>query len=221
MTPFDPVALVVMLSTFYPSVTLTSLQRAFRERPDYFAGGHLFGRLSDVLVLPDGRAFDIVYAAWTAASRWTAIYLDPNATPGEDPFPLDPGPLVELDVDATVPEPSDPIFESLVAPHVAELHAADGHIGIAALTIAEGGAGAELGDTLGAELAEAQGQHYMHSRALEGELPGELIETMNGHIRQAEYNDLVQGDPNVDAPPDAPTQDPGPKPKPDPDERNI
>lgn len=115
MTPFDPVAWLAMMLTFYPSVTRTSLARAMAERPSYFAGGRLIGSVGDKLLLPDGRVFDIVFSAWTAASRWQTLDVT-NAGPGDfEWFPLEPGPLVEIDPDATLPPLSDPVFEPFVA----------------------------------------------------------------------------------------------------------
>lgn len=60
MTPFDPIALTIMLRTFYPFATPADLARARRERPEYFAAGRLRGHDGTLLELPDGRLFQIV-----------------------------------------------------------------------------------------------------------------------------------------------------------------
>lgn len=59
MTPFDPSALVAILSAFYPDVSTASLAKARAERPGVFQGGTLVGDGSQ-LQLPDGRLFDLI-----------------------------------------------------------------------------------------------------------------------------------------------------------------
>jgi hypothetical protein len=216
VTPFDPVALVMMLQAFYPSVTRTSLERAFRERPEYFAGGQLIGRLSDALRLPDGRIFDIVFAAWTAQSRWQALDVT-HAAPGpDDPFPLDAGPLVEIDVDAALPPIGDPMFVPLVSGAIGEVQSLEGRMGDAATTIAVDTQPGGLGEQLDAALGDAQQAHWSAARALEGENVGDLIDTTDGLSRSIDSGREELPDPPTDGNEDLPPYDPGPRP-PDPD----
>jgi hypothetical protein len=63
VTPFDPVALLAMLQAFYPTPSGAALAQARAERPEYFAGGELFGSKGDKLRLGDGRVFDCIFAA--------------------------------------------------------------------------------------------------------------------------------------------------------------
>jgi len=66
VTPFDPAALVAVLSAFYPTVDVATLAQARRARPGVFAGGALVGD-GDRLQLPDGRVFLLIWqGAWTA-----------------------------------------------------------------------------------------------------------------------------------------------------------
>lgn len=203
-----------MLIAFYPSVTLTSLRRAFEERPSYFAGGVLIGRTFDALRLPDGRIFDIVFAAWTSSSRWQALDVT-NAPPREDdPFPLDEGPLTNIDVDATLPPIGDPVFESLVAARLGEVGQQEERLGGAAVAIATGGAAGEVGPALDAALDEARFQHWQHGRSLDGESLSELTEKTDGLAGQADANRDELPPPPGDGPQDIPPYDPGPSPEP-------
>lgn len=215
MTPFDPWALVAMLQAFYPSVTRTSLERAFRERPEYFAGGQLIGRLSDALRLPDGRIFDIVFAAWTSQSRWQALDVT-NAGPApDDPFPLDEGPLVEVDVDAALPPVGDPLFVPLVSGALGEVVQHERRMGDVETTIASGAGDDGAGPALDAALSEAQWQHGQALRALEGESAGDLVEKTDGLGGVIDGNKSEIPDAPDGPPTDMPPVDPGPAPPPD------
>lgn len=61
MTPFDAIALAAMLRAFYPEPGRPALERARRERPEYFAAGRLTGVAGNVLQLPDGRVFVVTW----------------------------------------------------------------------------------------------------------------------------------------------------------------
>jgi hypothetical protein len=64
MTPFDPAALLAVLTAFYPIVSVAALAQARSDRPWAFANGALVGDGS-VLQLGDGRQFDLIGAgAW-------------------------------------------------------------------------------------------------------------------------------------------------------------
>lgn len=206
-----------MLQAFYPSVTRTSLERAFRERPEYFAGGQLIGRLSDALRLPDGRIFDIVFAAWTAQSRWQALDVT-HAPPGPaDPFPLDVGPLVEVDADAVLPPIGDPVFVPLVSGTIGELQQLEGRMGDAQTEIAMNAAADGDGAALDAELSEAHWQHWQTLRALEGENVGELIDSTDGLARELDGRVAELPEQPAGTEPEPPPYDPGNRP-PDPNE---
>lgn len=207
-----------MLQTFYPSVTRTNVNRAFAERPEYFGGGRLGGRLQDALFLPDGRVFDIVFSAWTSVSRWQALDVT-NAGPApEDPFPLDEGPLTGIDPDAELPPISDPVFESLVAARVGEVYQQDDRLGLAEGTIARGAADGNVTPALDAAYDEAAYQHWQHARSLEGESIGELAEKTDGLAGQTDANRDELPPPPSDGPQDIPPSDPGPAPAPEPEQ---
>lgn len=75
MTPFDPAALLAVLSAWYPTVSTSALAQARSEQPDVFAGGTLIGN-GDRLQLGDGRVFLLIWnGAWTV----TGDTNDPSA----------------------------------------------------------------------------------------------------------------------------------------------
>jgi hypothetical protein len=122
VTPFDQAALLAILNAFYPVVSAASLARARNERPEYFAGGTLFGSKGDKLRLPDGREFDLIFAAggFAGQQRWQVI----DAAPGDagDGLVDEPGALVPIDVEALPTFPAAAPFESLALAAVAELN---------------------------------------------------------------------------------------------------
>jgi hypothetical protein len=218
--PFDGHALLVMLLTFYPEVTRASLERAFRERPAYFAGGRLIGRHGEVLQLDDGRLFDLAFAAWTPESRWQVLDVT-NPGPGDpEAFPLEPGPLTPIDPDAILPPFSPPVFEPLVAGHLAELPHTDAGLGAShSELVARQRPGVFDGiyeDTAGA----AARTHAGHLGAIHEINPFPLLvqtDGLNGLIgaRLSEYPD-----PESTAPPEEPMHEPRlPRPGRGPDDR--
>lgn len=60
MQPFSLEALIAMLRAFYPMATPADLARARRERPEYFGAGRLIGASGTLLLLPDGRLYEIL-----------------------------------------------------------------------------------------------------------------------------------------------------------------
>jgi hypothetical protein len=155
VTPFDATALLVMLLAFYPIVSGAELARARRERPEYFAGGALVGSKGDKLQLPDGRVFDLIYAAGglAGAQRWQVITAGPSV---DDPFPLEPGPLTPIDLETVPPAPAPgPSFETLVGGELATLAGADAALGAARSVLVEGAAAADLVAADGAQLDDA------------------------------------------------------------------
>jgi len=121
MTPFDPVALLAMLVTFYPAPSPANLIRARAERPEYFAGGILIGRGPDAIRLPDGRIFDLIFN-WDGPGekRWQVI--EPGGAGGEvEAFPLEPGYLDPIDPVTFPALAYTPAFEPLAAGAIGQL----------------------------------------------------------------------------------------------------
>lgn len=208
MTPFDPIALVAMLTAFYPVVSAAELARAFRARPEYFAGGRLTGSKGDKLVLPDGRVWDLIYAAGGPASarRWQALDVTNDPPAPDDPFALEDGPLVPLDEDLVIFPPSGETFEALVAGHLAEFGDSDGLLFRAAQDVTEFD-GARRLDTDYARLMDpAREAHADFERALDG---ADLSDALEAAGDAAKVIDATS--PEYDDPPpaDLPEPDPG------------
>lgn len=167
MTPFDPVALLTMLLTFYPVVNGSELARARRERPEYFAGGVLFGSKGDKLQLTDGRAFDLIANAGGApgSQHWQVIPAGPGGA--ADPWPLEPGPVVPLDLPDTVRSGPTNQFEALVGGALASLGATDDSLGGAAEQLAASADAGGMVDDGGAGLEplERVAEEVTHSRS--------------------------------------------------------
>jgi hypothetical protein len=154
VTPFDPVALLAMLLSFYAIINGSELARARRERPEYFAGGTLLGSKGDKLRLPDGRMFDLIQNAGGAPGqqRWQVIEVGPGT---DERWPLEPGPLTPIDVGVPPTPPGErTTFEALVADAIGAIGGSDAALQSAATRISDGalstpGAGgdnAALGD---------------------------------------------------------------------------
>jgi hypothetical protein len=129
VTPFDGVALLAMLLSFYPVVSGSELARARRERPEYFAGGTLGGSKGDKLFLPDTRVFDLIQNAGglPGQQHWQVIEVGPG---GDDiPWPLEAGPLTPLD-DVTPSSPGNVrAFEARVATALGDLGPSEAVLG--------------------------------------------------------------------------------------------
>lgn len=123
MVPFDAIALLAMLQAFYPVVGPAALAQARRERPDYFAAAVIIGTSGDKIQLADGRIFDLIFDALGPNTRWQAIEIGtgPGGPDVDDPFALEAGPLVPIDLSAFPSPASVPVFESLVAGRLWEL----------------------------------------------------------------------------------------------------
>ena len=124
-----------MLRSFYPIVSPAELVRAWRERPQYFAGAVIIGTSGDKIRLPDGRIFDLIYAVDgnPADRRWQVIEPGPAEDGGR--FPLEPGPLLFVDPDQLGTPVAGVVFESLVAGRLAQLGGVDAAIGVHEQTI--------------------------------------------------------------------------------------
>jgi hypothetical protein len=213
VTPFDPQALLVMLLTFYPIVSAAELRHARAERPEYFAAGELFGSKGDKLLLPDGRAFDLIFAAGglPGQQRWQVIEAGPGGD--GDGFGLEAGPLVPLDETGALPPLSDLVFESLVAGAIGDVVHLDGRMGDAASEIVAAVGEENVGPLLDEAFGDAQSHHEQSSRSLEGVNPGELVDATDGLFRQIDSRVDELPAPPADIPENPPT-DPGPAPGP-------
>lgn len=208
MTPFDPVALVAMLTVFYPIVSVENLQRARAERPEYFAGGVLFGSKGDKLRLPDGRVFDLIFAAGGPASgrRWQALDVTDDAAGGDDPFALEEGPLVPLDDSAVTIPRSDPAFTALVAGELAALEHDDSILAAAAQPVIEFTGADDLDHAFGEFIDPADEAHGGTLAALDSDPITDVLESSAGG---AAVVDSMSGEYTEDPPPDTPEPDPG------------
>lgn len=217
MTPFDPAALLAMLLAFYLPANPANLARAFRERPDYFAGGTLGGTKGDKLTLADTRCFDLIVNAGTgdeALMRYAVNECgDGGADPG--PYPLQPGPFTPIDPGIMPPAHPLATFEPIVIAALVELgdHDTQFHL---ALTELRGAASAgELEATYGATIAGADAELADQHRQLDAADPSDLIREHDGlgvqiDIREADYDEPPPADmpivpePPADPPPDQP-----------------
>lgn len=212
MTPFDPIALLSILLTFYQPATVENLRRAHRERPEYFAGGELFGTNGEKLRLPDGRVWDFIFDVGGPQARYQAI--DVTAGDGDSgAFPLEPGPLRPIAVDSVIPPPSSgQSFESLFAGALGELGAAEGAIGHHEQIIAGAadpiGLDAEFEDTIGRAAATLEGDRFAFA-ALD---PGALLDRSTEQQFGIDGVDRELPNPD-DTPPDMDVEDPGQPPR--------
>lgn len=138
MAPFDPAALLAMLLAFYPVCSPGELARAWRERPEYFAGGVLIGRHGDVLRLPNGDVWDLIFDVDNPSTRhWQVIRPGGGGAGEADPFALEPGPLTFLEPDEFPRPQFERTFETLVAERTRGLAGSDGAAAIAVAVITE------------------------------------------------------------------------------------
>lgn len=209
MTPFDPVALVAMLNAFYPVVSAAVLAFARTERPEYFAGGVLFGSKGDKLRLPDGREFDLIFAAGGPVEqrRWQCII--PGPAGDDDPFALEAGPLLPLDGSRfTTPAPASE-FEGLMARGLEQLAGADTTLGSAATTVTEMTTSAAVDGAFNDTVPGAE-SHVSGDQATVGAYNlGDEVNQINGIDASIDATQLEYSD----APPD-PEQPPDPNPGP-------
>jgi hypothetical protein len=222
VTPFDPAALVAMLRSFYPAPSGAAFVRARGERPEYFAGGTIFGSKSDKLRLPDGREFDcIVAAGGPAAGRaWQCALIDPNAPGAADPFPLEPGALEPIDEDMVIFPGGEPPLEGIVAADLSGLDGADGILEAGAADVAAFDGATVLDDTY-RDLVEPAAEHHAGVRAaLDADDPADVIDATNSHdgeISSGQDDYVEEEPPLIDLPepgrPPRDGEDPGPPPK--------
>lgn len=183
MTPFDPIALLAMLQAFYDVVGPAALARARRERPDYFAAGEIIGTSGDKLRLPDGRIFDLIFDVLGVHTRWQAIEIGtgPGAPDVDDPFALEAGPLVPIDLSAFPEAAPIPVFVPFVAGALQELGASDTILGNATTRILEHSSPAPLEGAFAREIGPAETQLAAEGFALNGIDPTDVLVTADGH----------------------------------------
>lgn len=217
MTPFDPAALLTMLLAFYPIVSAAAFAQARRERPEYFAGGQIFGSKGDKLRLPDGREFDCIIAAGGPASgrRWSCseIVDDPNAVP--DPFELEPGPLDPVDEDMAIFAESRDTFAALVAGELDALTGADGVLQNAGDAVGAADLAGGLEDSYRRLVEPAAVAHAGTVTALDADDFGDVIAATESHGAAIEAGEAAYAD---ELPPALAEPDPGNPPPPEPDE---
>lgn len=184
MTPFDPTALLAMLLTFYPIVSVAALARARSERPAYFAGGTLFGSTGEKLRLPDGRVFDLIFDASNpdpARRRWQVIEPSGGQTTANG-FTLEPGPFTPIDEGAWFRPTAAPVFVPLVAEALRGLGSADGLLGTAASTLIAASSPAALEAVFSDTIDPAENRIGSSRNLLNAADPSDIIVASGGQI---------------------------------------
>lgn len=201
MTPFDPIALLAMLQAFYPIVGPAALARARRERPDYFSAGEIIGTSGDKLRLPDGRIFDLIFDVNGPFTRWQAIEVGtgPGGPDVDDPFALEAGPIVPIDLSAWEPTASVPVFQTLVAGHLAALGASEDILGHAAADVARSGDPGPIQDAWARTMDPAIERLAAEGFALDAADPSSELLTLAG---QSSAADAHAGEFTEPAPPE-------------------
>jgi hypothetical protein len=214
--PFDPVALVAMLTTFYPVVSVAALRLARSERPEYFGAGVLGGSKGDKLTLPDGRVWDLIFAAGAApgVQRWQAIEATGADGGAGEPWPLEPGPLTPLDAFPVRPR-SAATFEALVTEELGALEGRDEQLAAAGQAVADfDGAGA-LNDAA-SQLLDPAIEAHAHTRGtIDADDMGDELDAANNTSGAI---DAARNEYDEDPPEDVPTHDPGDPPRDNPDD---
>lgn len=161
---FDPAAALALLEAFYPDVSPENLELAVREHPDVFPFARIVGTRGDKLTFPDGSLYDVIFGAagLPGLRRWQMIIPGPSEDV-PDPFPIEPGPLERLTLQAIEDFEPTPSFVGLVAPAIANVDGADPALASLRLDVVthdpgdfDRGIGGELGPGLDA-LANEQG----------------------------------------------------------------
>lgn len=208
VTPFDPDALVAMLRAFYPQPSGAAFALARAQRPEYFAGGVIFGSKGDKLRLPDGREYDCILAAGGPPSSraWMCSLIEPGDPGVDDPFALDDGPLAYID-DGVVIFPGDvPDFEQLVVTELGALDGAEGVLDRAGADVQVAADPDRFDGSYRALVDPAREAHVRLRNALDGDDPMDVIESTNAHDGEI---DSARGDYVESPPPDTPEPDPG------------
>jgi len=209
MTPFDGVALLAMLRAFYPVPSSGALRIARQERPEYFAGGELFGTHGDKFRLPDGRVFDLIYDVEGVSGGPLWQVIEPGPGGDDDPFGYEPGPLVPIDAHAATLAPLDPVFEGLVSAHLAGVSGEEHVLEQRAGELVAAAAASDIDSDYDASAGAAARALEDHLRAFDDLSPAEGSSQADGltgstHDAQQDYPD-----PDKLAPPEI-TVDPSP-----------
>lgn len=201
-----------MLLAFYPAVSGAAFGRARAERPDYFAGGVIFGSKGDKLRLPDGREFDCIAAAGgpAAGRRWQCALIDPTAPAVDDPFALEDGPLAFVDELAPIFPGGDPSFEALVADHLGAFGGDDDRLSQGAQDVITFPGAGDLEDSYARHIEPALDNHANIRAALDADDPSDVIDATNAHDPEI---DSARDEYVEDPPPDTSEPDPGRPPK--------
>jgi len=204
MTPFDGAALLAMLLAFYQPASAANLRRARLERPEYFAGGELFGTHGDKFRLPDGRVFDLLFDADGVAGGPRYQVIEPGPGGGEDTWPLEPGPLEPADAEVLLPPPLDPVFEDLVARSIGDVRRGADHVEQLAGEMASAAAADDVDAVYEDTAGTAERALEMHLAAFDDLAPSDLVGNTEGLGTQIGDAQHEYGDPEVTAPPDLP-----------------
>lgn len=217
-----------MLTGFYPVVSVANLQRARRERPEYFAGGTLGGSKGEKLFLPDGRVWDLIFAAGGLPSqmRWQALDVTHDTGGEPNPFPLEEGPLVPLDELAPLPPIAGGSFVSLVADELEAFGDSDGQLARAGQDAIEGAARVTIEPAYDRLVAPAHERHAALRRALDRDDPADELEAagLTRGVIDAAVSEYDEDPPDELAEPDPrdpPREDEGPPGREDPEGREI
>lgn len=213
-----------MLVTFYPTVSAANFARARIDRPEYFAGGVIFGSKGDKLRLPDGREWDCIVAAGgpPEGRRWQCVLIVPTGPGPENPFVLEEGPLVPIDEAGFVPPRTPPAFAALVARELAPLEGSDQILAGAAQPIAEFTGADDVDRSFHGTIEPAGVAHAATIGALDGDPIPEILQTTDDHTRvieatRPEYEETPPGDiaePDPGGPPGEGPENPEPGPPP-------
>lgn len=199
MVDFDPVAMEAMLKAFYPIVGPAAFARARAERPAYFAGGVIIGTHGDALLLPDHRIFDCIFDVLGPHTRWQCILAEGGGADPDDPWKLEPGPLVPIDLSEWAPGQPVPIFRSLVAQHLAPLGSTDAILNTAYREVLYSSDKRPLEDAYAGHMDPARVQLGAEPNALNGIDPTPEIGSLRG---QGESIDAFDNEYNEYVPPD-------------------
>lgn len=196
-----------MLLAFYPVVSAAAFVQARAERPEYFAGGVIFGSKGDKLRLPDGREWDCIVAAGGPPSgrRWSCSFIDPSVIGEIDPFPLEAGPLVPLDEQATTGPLIEWDLEQRWGGEMGALDGTDGVLAAAATTAAEFTGAADLENSYAREIDPAADAHATIRSALDGDDPADELGAIDDHS-----NIIAATTPDYEEPPPPDIAEPDP-----------
>lgn len=213
--PFEPGAMVAMLKSFYPVVTIANLRRAQQERSEYFGGGALFGSCGEKLRLPTGQVWDLMFDCGGLNAHWQAIEPGEGGGGGDDPFSLEPGPLDVLELPEIVPPVPDGAFTQLVADAIRELGASDDILHQAGTVLVEANAPSGLGDALSAALDDAMRAQRDQQHEVESFRPEDVARAADDAHAVTDTRPGMPSDSELNPTAEVEPGDPGPPPRDD------